>query len=77
MLWVDKDTVAICKDEWSILLGEDGKPYQDEYKSNIKYVKTDLKRNKTDLKRNKTDVKRNKTDLKWNKTDLIISNFKL
>ena len=49
MLWVDKDTVAICKDEWSILLGEDGKPYQDEYKSNIKYVKTDLKRNKTDL----------------------------
>lgn len=42
MLWVDKDTVAICKDEWSILLGEDGKPYQDEYKSNIKYGTTDL-----------------------------------
>lgn len=36
MLWVDKNTVAICKDEWSILLGEDGKPYQDEFKSNIK-----------------------------------------
>ena len=28
MLWVDKETVAICKDEWSILLGKDGKPYQ-------------------------------------------------
>ena len=38
MLWVDKETVAICKDEWSILLAEDGKPYQDEFKSNIKYV---------------------------------------
>ena len=38
MLWVDKETVAICKDEWSIMLAEDGKPYQDEFKSNIKYV---------------------------------------
>ena len=38
MLWVDSETVAICKDEWSILLGEDGKPYQDEFKSNIKSV---------------------------------------
>lgn len=28
MLRIDKDTIAICKDEWSLLLGEDGKPHQ-------------------------------------------------
>ena len=41
MLRVDADTVAICKDEWSILLGGDGKPYQDQNETksgNIKWV---------------------------------------